>query len=59
VLIEEGGHVRAAVRTSQPCFAVRTLPTRPATLVCCTAATPNPTTAATHRTSGIEIADRK
>ncbi|MGV9967918.1 alpha/beta hydrolase, partial [Streptomyces olivaceus] len=29
----------ARVRTSQPCFAVGVLPTRPATVVCCTAAT--------------------
>ncbi|MET9194327.1 SMP-30/gluconolactonase/LRE family protein [Streptomyces olivaceus] len=54
--VARGGEVDARVRTSQPCFAVGVLPTRPATVVCCTAATSNPTTAAAHRTGRIETA---
>ena len=57
VLVEEGGSVRRTVRTSQPCFAVTRFdgPDGPAVL-CCTAATSNPTTAASRRTGRLEIA---
>ena len=55
--VEEGGAVLRAVRTSQPCFAVTRFdgPDGPAVL-CCTAATSNPTTAASERTGRLEIA---
>lgn len=53
VLVGEGGQVHAKVHTSQPCFAVGTLPSR---VVCCTAETSNPTTAAARRTGRIEVA---
>jgi sugar lactone lactonase YvrE len=56
VLVEEGGAVRAVVRTSAPCFAVGVLPGTPATLVCCTARTSNPSTAACRRTGRLEAA---
>lgn len=55
--VARGGAADAIVRTSQPCFAVGVLPTRPATVVCCTATTSNSTTAAVHRTGRIEIAE--
>lgn len=57
VLVREGGEVLGTVRTSQSCFAVAVvdLPEGPAVL-CCTAATSNPTTAAARRTGRLEIA---
>lgn len=54
VLVSEGGRVHAAVHTSQSCFAVGVLPGR---VVCCTAETSNPTTAAARRTGRIEVAE--
>jgi hypothetical protein len=54
VRVGEHGRVHAAVTTSRGCFAVGLLPGK---VVCCTAETSNPTTAATRRTGRLEIAD--
>jgi sugar lactone lactonase YvrE len=57
VLVAEGGHVLQAVRTSQVCFAVEMIDLPQGTSVlCCTAATSNPTVAAAQRTGRLEIA---
>ncbi|MGW1729376.1 SMP-30/gluconolactonase/LRE family protein [Streptomyces sp. NPDC002306] len=54
VLVDRAGRVLDMVQTSQPCFAVGLAGADRMTLVCCTAATSNPSIAAKRRTGHIE-----
>jgi sugar lactone lactonase YvrE len=57
VRFDPAGAVTDVVRTSLPCFAVGLAGPDRRTLVCCTAETSNPNTAATHKTGWLEIAE--